>query len=242
MQKIAIISQKGGAGKSTLAIHLAVEAAKTQNVAIIDLDPQASTASWGDRREAELPVVRSAHAARLPQEIALVEENGGELLIIDTAPHSDAAAVEAARAADLVLVPVLPNIFDIEAGLATGTLLRRVTDVPFFVVLNEVAPVGTGEADEAEEALRAQQIPVCPIRIAKRVAYARSLAYGQVACEFEPGGKAATEIEHLHRFACERVHTITPAGSQVGTPERDQVRTPAQDHTPTQREDHVQQA
>lgn len=234
MQKIAIISQKGGAGKSTLAIHLAVEAAKTRNVAIIDLDPQASAASWGDRREAELPVVISAHASRLPQQMEAVEQNGGELLIIDTAPHSDSAALAAARAADLVLVPVLPNIFDLEAAVNTASLLRSATETPFFVVLNGVAPVGTAEADEAAEALRGQQIPVCPERLSKRVAFARSLAFGQVAGEFEPDGKAATEIERLHRFVCDGVHTITPAQPQA--------RTPEQDHTSATREDHVQQA
>jgi len=149
MQTIAIISQKGGAGKSTLATHLAVEAAKQgKNTAVIDLDPQASATSWGDRREAELPVVISAHASRLPQQMELVRKNGGELLILDTAPHSDSAALAAARASDLVLVPCLPNIFDIEAAMNTVSLLKAV-DTPFFVVLNEVAPVGSAEADEA---------------------------------------------------------------------------------------------
>lgn len=218
MQTIAIISQKGGAGKSTLATHLAVEAAKQgKNTAVIDLDPQASATSWGDRREAELPVVISAHASRLPQQMELVRKNGGELLILDTAPHSDSAALAAARASDLVLVPCLPNIFDIEAAMNTVSLLKAV-DTPFFVVLNEVAPVGSAEADEAEEALRDQHIAVCPARLAKRVAFARSLAFGQVAGEFEPGGKAAAEIEHLHAFVCAHLNTRSPAQDQTPTP------------------------
>lgn len=226
MQTIAIISQKGGAGKSTLAIHLAVEAVKKgKNTAIIDLDPQASATSWGDRRTAELPVVISAHASRLPQQMELVRENDGELLFIDTAPHSDSAALAAARASDLVLVPCLPNIFDIEAALNTVALLRA-ADTPFFVVLNEVAPVGVAEADEAAAALKEQQVPVCPARLAKRVAFARALAFGQVACEFEPGGKAGTEIERLHTFTCELLSSRTRAQGLVLTP----------------REDHVQQA
>lgn len=226
MQTIAIISQKGGAGKSTLATHLAVQAAEAgKNVALIDLDPQASAAKWGDRREQELPVVISAHASRLPQQMTLVRENGGELVYIDTAPHSDSAALSAARTADLVLVPCLPNIFDIEAAMNTVELLRA-TATPFFVVLNEVGAVGTAEADEAEAALKEQAVPVCPVRLAKRVAYARALAFGQVAGEFEPDGKAGAEIERLHRFVCEHLHTLTPA----------------QDHTEPQREDHVQQA
>ena len=224
MQTIAIISQKGGAGKSTLAVHLAVEAAKQdRNTAIIDLDPQASATSGGDRRTAELPVVISAHASRLPQQMELVRENGGELLFIDTAPHSDSAALAAARASDLVLVPCLPNIFDIEATLNTVALLRA-AETPFFVVLNEVAPVGIAEADEAAAALKEQLVPVCPARLAKRVAFARSLAFGQVACEFEPDGKAGAEIERLHRFMCEHLNTRIPARDQVSTPRKDHVQ------------------
>ena len=93
MKTVAIISQKGGAGKTTLALHLATSSALAgRNTAIIDLDPQASAANWGDRRTAELPVVLSAHASRLGHEIRRVGEMKGDLLIIDTAPHSDSAA------------------------------------------------------------------------------------------------------------------------------------------------------
>ena len=106
MKTIAVVSQKGGSGKTTLALHLAVASAEAgSNTAVIDLDPQASAANWSDRREAELPVVLSAHARRLPHEIRRVRETGGEMLYLDTAPHSDSAALEAAAAADLVLVP-----------------------------------------------------------------------------------------------------------------------------------------
>ena len=87
MKTIALISQKGGVGKTTLALHLAVGWQQAgQNVAVIDLDPQASAANWGDRREEALPVVRSAHASRLEQELRAVEEAGGEIVILDTAP------------------------------------------------------------------------------------------------------------------------------------------------------------
>ena len=105
MKTIAIISQKGGAGKTTLAIHLAVAATLAQmNTVVIDLDPQASAAKWADRRKAEVPVVISAHASRLHHVLDNARSTGGELAFIDTAPHSDKAALDAARAADVVLV------------------------------------------------------------------------------------------------------------------------------------------
>lgn len=208
MQTIAIISQKGGAGKTTLAVHLAVAStAAGTSTGIIDLDPQASSANWGDRRKAELPVVVSAHSTRLPQEMENAREAGIERLYLDTAPHSDAVALAAGRAADLVIVPCKPNILDIEAvGNTIG--LMKTTGTPLFVVLNGVAPAGT-EADEAEAAIKeAFTVPVCPARLTTRVAFARSLVSGQTAAEFiQPGrlvpdDKAAREVEHLHTFMC----------------------------------------
>ncbi len=236
MQTIAVISQKGGAGKSTLAIHLAVEAVKQgKNTAIIDLDPQASAANWGDRREEELPVVISAHAARLSQQMELVRQNDGDLLYIDTAPHSDSTALAAARAADLVIVPCKPNMLDIEAAVSTIELLRT-TSTPFFVVLNEVAPsrtrsdgseISNAEADEAEAAIKEMYtVSVCPARITKRVAFARALAFGQVASEFEPNGKASEELTRLHVFLYEHMNTLTLS----------------QPHTEAREEDHAHQA
>src|SRR5712692_9312549 len=98
MKTIAILSQKGGAGKTTLAVHLGVAAeAAGKLVAIIDLDPQASAAGWKDLRQAETPVVVSAQASRLTQVLETAAKHGAALAIIDTAPHSESAALAAAR-------------------------------------------------------------------------------------------------------------------------------------------------
>lgn len=208
MKTVAIISQKGGAGKTTLALHLATAAALTgRNTAIIDLDPQASAANWSDRREAELPVVLSAHASRLAHEMRRVEDMGGDLLIIDTAPHSDSAALEAAKAADLILVPCRPAILDIEAISNTLDLVKT-TGKPIFVVMNAVAAQGN-EAAEAAEAIASLGVGVCPVQLCQRVAFSRALISGQTAQEFEPEGKAAREALQLHRFMCEHLHITT---------------------------------
>ena len=99
MKTISILSQKGGAGKTTLAINLA-GAAETagQDVVIIDLDPQASAKSWYDRRDKENPVVISAQAAALSEILATAATHGAHYAIIDTAPHSETAALTAGRA------------------------------------------------------------------------------------------------------------------------------------------------
>ena len=207
MQTIAAISQKGGSGKTTLALHLAVAAAAAgRNAAIIDLDPQASAAKWSDRRDAELPVVLSAHASRLPQEIERVKGAGCEFLTLDTAPHSDAAALDAAKAADLVLVPCRPAILDMEAISNTLDLIRA-KGTPVFVVMNAVAPQGQ-EAQEAAEAIAELDAPVCPVQLVSRVAFSRSLITGQTAQEFEPDGKAAREITKLYTFMCVHLNQI----------------------------------
>ena len=210
MKTIAIVSQKGGSGKTTLALHLAVaSAACGQNTAVIDLDPQASAANWSDRREAELPVVLSAHASRLPNEIARVREIGGEMLYVDTAPHSDSAALEAARSADLVLIPCRPAILDLEAITNTLAFLRT-TGTPVLVVLNAIAATGQ-DARQAEEALSAHQVETCPVRLGRRIAFARALVSGQAAQEFEPDGKAAREVRKLHTFVLERLKDFKPS-------------------------------
>src|SRR5271168_5302420 len=115
MKTIAIISQKGGAGKTTLSVHLATAAAAAgHRTAIIDLDPQGTAASWGDRREAAEPEVISGQAVRLPAMVATAKENGADLLVLDTAPNADQAASYAAKIADLVLIPCRAAAFDLE--------------------------------------------------------------------------------------------------------------------------------
>jgi chromosome partitioning protein len=201
MKTVAIISRKGGSGKTTVTLHLAVAFLQAgRNTAIIDLDPQASATNWKDRREADVPVVISAHASRLRHEMQRVKESGGEVLFIDTAPHADSAALEAAKAADLVLIPCRPAILDLEAIANTLDLIRT-TRTPTLIVLNAVAATGT-EAAEAAEAIAGLDAEVCPITLGNRVAFSRSLISGRTAQEIEPEGKAAREIERLHAFMC----------------------------------------
>src|ERR1035437_699763 len=140
MKTIAIISQKGGAGKTTLAIHLAVAAILAKKMtAIIDLDPQASATGWGDHRKSDEPAVVSAQPARLPQVLDAAREQGVALAVIDTAPHSESTALAAARLSDLILIPCRPAILDLRAIHSTIDL-AKLAGKPSAVVLNAVPP------------------------------------------------------------------------------------------------------
>src|SRR3954449_1586397 len=101
MHTVAILSQKGGSGKTTLALHLAVAAERAGQVAaVIDLDPQASAAGWKDSRSLDTPVVVSIPAARLDQALTTARGAGADLCFIDSAPHAGDVALAAAEKAD----------------------------------------------------------------------------------------------------------------------------------------------
>src|SRR5215204_6027030 len=114
MSTISLINQKGGVGKTTVALHLAAAFwLGKQNVVVLDLDPQASASEWHDARAIEMPHVESIQPARLAKVVEHTRDIGANVLILDTAPHAEATALDAARCSDLVLVPCQPSIMDL---------------------------------------------------------------------------------------------------------------------------------
>jgi chromosome partitioning protein len=209
MRTISILSQKGGAGKTTLAINLA-GAAEAEGLAtvIIDLDPQASAKVWHDHRGKETPVVISAHAARLPEVLKTAAEHGAELCIIDTAPHSETAALAAAKAADLALIPCRPSYIDLKA-ISTSVDVVQMAKCPALFVLSCVRPGDKSLPDQAEQGLGIYEIPVAPVRISHRAAFVHSLTAGQTVSEYDPDGAAAAEIRELFNLSCKQDRKIT---------------------------------
>lgn len=200
MKTIAILSQKGGAGKTTLALHIAAAAEVADKpCVVIDLDPQASAAGWKDTREAETPVVVPLPHSRLAAGLQAAKDGGAVLCIIDTAPHSEGAAMAAARAADLVLIPCRAGILDLRA-IGTTVELVKLARKKAFVVLNALPPRASQILNDAREAVAVHGIEVAPVTLQQRAAYGHALTAGQTAPEYEPGGKAADEIAELRAW------------------------------------------
>ena len=210
MKVLAILSQKGGGGKTTLSVHLAVAAEVAgRKASVIDLDPQASAAGWGDSRDSDIPPVFTCPPPRLQTTLDQVSGQGIQLTIIDTAPHAEAPALAAARAADLVLIPTRPEIFDLRAIGATIDIILM-AGKPFAVVFNDTPPRG-GRAMEASAAVKDQyQAPVCPVALVHRAVIGKALTLGRTAQEVEPDGKAAAEVTSLWKWVIRHLDTYTP--------------------------------
>jgi chromosome partitioning protein len=201
MKTLAIISQKGGSGKTTLAVHMAVCATRRKlRTALIDLDPQGSAYDWNASREdgRKLDAVQ-ASSGQLAALLKQAQAAGADLAIIDTAPHSDSAAAIAAQLADFILIPCRPARFDLKA-IGSTAAIAGLAKTAAAVVIN-AAPRGK-LTEEARAALVRQSLTVLPAVLQQRAAYSHAVIDGRSVHEYEPDGKAAAEIDAL--FICVR--------------------------------------
>lgn len=209
MFTIAILNQKGGSGKSTVAECLAVAAyLDGQASAILDLDPQGTAYSWGKRREDANPPVISVTLANLNDEWERLKEAGADIVFIDTPARLDNWAREAAEISDIVLIPAKPTIKDIERVEASIKLACIPEPRPTFVVLNQVRQQGDRNA-QAEKVIKEKRYPVCPARFGFRVAFEDSDTLGQTPQETEPKGKAAGEIQLVYQYTKKLLNQLT---------------------------------
>jgi chromosome partitioning protein len=195
---LAMASLKGGTGKTTVALNLAVTAEEAgMRTVVVDVDPQQASAKWGDLRSVmgRTPTVISAMAARLPQALDSAAQLGAELIVVDTAAHAEGILVSTIDAADLVLIPCRPTVVDLQY-LASTVQLATLRGKNTAVVLNAVQP-RTIDRFQAEDALLDMGISLVPVSVSNLVAYARAITTGQGVTEFEPSGKAAAEMRAL---------------------------------------------
>lgn len=200
MKTLSITTKKGGAGKTAIATSIAaIAAGEGLNVAIIDIDPQASACVWADVRDADDSVpsvaVVSVAPSRLDKEIEKCQKAKIALCIVDTAPSADSGLLAAVRAGDLCLLPSRPGLADLAALKDTVQLLNERNAA---TVLNAVTTKAL--KIEGVRSLEGLDLPVAPVAIWQRVAWSHAFSGGWGVSEYEPKGKAADELRRLWQW------------------------------------------
>lgn len=199
MKVIAVASQKGGSGKTTLAGHLAVQAdmAGCGPVALVDTDPQGSLSEWWNEREAENPLFARTTIQNLKDDISRMAHMGIKLLIVDTPPAITETIANVITLADLLIIPTRPSPHDLRAVGATVELAEGL-DTPLIFVVNGATPRAriTGEAAIA----LSQHGTLAPSILHQRVDFASSMIDGRTVMELNPSSKSTEEVSKLWNY------------------------------------------
>ncbi|MEA4837654.1 MAG: ParA family protein [Rhodospirillaceae bacterium] len=204
MKVIALISQKGGVGKTTLTGHLAVEteAAGDGPVVLLDTDPQGSLAAWWNAREAETPAFANAQLSALPEQIVSLEKAGYAYAFIDTPPAMTREIAAVVAQADLVVIPVKPSPHDLRAVGSTVELVEE-AGKPFLFVVT-MAKAASRLTAQSIAALSAHG-PVSPAILGDRVDFAASMVDGRTVRELDAKSRSAAETAALWQFVRDRI-------------------------------------
>lgn len=204
MHVLVLASQKGGAGKTTLSRHLAVEAERAGHgpVVLIDADPQGGLAGWWNRRQAESPVFFASRLEDLPKHIEQARAGGFELVIIDTPPQATQLIRAVVGLADLVLIPTRPSPDDLDA---VGRTIDIVDDAkkPMVFVINGATKNAriTGQAAIA----LSQSGTVATATLHHSVSFPTSGIDGRTVSELDPGSNSAKEVAELWQYVATRL-------------------------------------
>ncbi len=204
MRILALASQKGGSGKTTLSGHLAVQAerAGAGPVVLIDIDPQGSLADWWNERKEETPAFAQTIVARLAADLEALREQGFRLAVIDTPPAITMAIQGVIQVAELILIPTRPSPHDLRAVGATVDLCER-AGKPLLFVVNAATPKAR-ITHEAAVAL-SQHGTVAPVTLHQRIDFAASMIDGRTVMELNPRGRSAQEVAELWTYVSDRL-------------------------------------
>lgn len=214
MNVVALVTQKGGAGKSTLASNLAVSAfLRGERVFICDLDPQQSLVKWSKARKALDIPVEHIPPGKLTRALDLLERDGVTLAIVDTPGGATAAAAEAVDAADFCILPARPNVLDLWASEDT---LARVKDrrKDFAFLLTQCPPAQQSiRVARAAQALQEMGALLAPL-VASRVDYQEAIRLGLGVCELKPSSAASREMMELWASLATRLAGLEKRGRE----------------------------
>jgi chromosome partitioning protein len=208
----SVLGQKGGTGKTTLVLHLAIAAmAKGFVTSVIDLDPQRSAEQWSDLREkkagAQEPPIVHGTSSSLGEMLTAARATGSELVLVDTPPLIDKTLIFAAEAADLIIVPSRVSILDHLALTETVRVLEAMQALrKAVVVFNAVGSDKQAKAELAKivkAASRDFDVPILSVTLEDRGDFSHSLSLGKGVTESAPRGAAARELQTLFRLLCQ---------------------------------------
>jgi chromosome partitioning protein len=204
MRVLAMASQKGGSGKTTLSGHLAVQAERAGcgPVVLIDIDPQGSLADWWNERETDLPAFAQTTVARLAADLEVLRQQGFKLAVIDTPPAITMAIQSVIAVAELIVIPTRPSPHDLRAVGATVDLCER-AGKPLVFVVNAATPKAR-ITTEAAVAL-SQHGTVAPVIVHQRTDFASSMIDGRTVMELDPRSKSTGEVEALWAYVSDRL-------------------------------------
>lgn len=196
MKIIVFANQKGGAGKTTLAGHFAVQAEidRLGPVVLMDSDPQGSLSDWWNERKSETPLFVAAQLENLTEQIKSLASQGVKLVVIDTPPAVSATISKVIQVADLVIIPSRPSPHDLRAVHSTIALVEKEGKAMVFVV-NGAAVRAKITADAAINL--SQYGKVAPVIVFQRTDFAQSMIDGRTAQELDPGSRSANEMKDL---------------------------------------------
>jgi chromosome partitioning protein len=196
MYVIAVASQKGGSGKTTLAAHLAVRAAAAGHgpVVLIDTDPQGSLAEWWHARADDTPALATVKPEELAANLAELRSYGTAIAVIDTPPALTGSIEQVIAMADLIVIPARPSPHDLRAASGTVEMARK-AGKPFIFVVNGASPRASITA-QAVAAL-SEHGRVAPVILYQRTEYAASMIDGRTVMETAASGRSAQEITEL---------------------------------------------
>jgi chromosome partitioning protein len=211
VKTIALIAQKGGVGKTRMAVSLSV--ASGLRTAIFDLDPHESAAIWADRRKSDLPHLEFLTERRLAEGLKAAERGVFELAIIDTPPAAGPQAFTAAQSANLILIPCRPSLVDLDTIRRTSQLIKSL-NIPAFVVFNAAPQSATTLLEDARAIAEEAGLRAAPTILRERSAYRASWPLVKGVVETEPDSKAAQELIELKDWVLAQLQVCTLSTSQ----------------------------